>query len=531
MPLPRWIAPANPRRVWVLLAIGTLLIGWRLLAAQGYLEWNSRIDDKLKALETEDRRKFNEVLGWLHAENGVDAHVELLPSIGGKPIEQYALQRIRHLRLGGESANRGLLLVYDQSSGRTRIEVGPHLEGVLTDAFVGYINRGNLGQYLGADEVRDGLYATLFMILDRLREAALGNDFDPRVLGLVADSRGLALGAGQTTRVGADGTLSARSATPEERAYFAPQLTVEAAFQRFHEWLAYGGQPHDVPLFTVTSSEWFEESPNTRAFSEMWLMQEYGRAHRIDERGKVAMLFFTDSPLAQPHFFRKGKLGWQLDLIGELLNTRNTMGRYSWVLWNSGDDFFRAFKERYVEYDGMLRLAGADNRELPISGDDSTSTISEPLPIARTDSVLEHLTVIEAGDRIRAKRGKPTAVILYETWSLSGRGPDLTAVVGLADSLRQANVEVLAFCIDQYEQPLHDLPGLLRRHKAPFPAIHIYDWWPGMLVSALDSAGAHMPAAFTAPVLMLVSPEGRPLGGTDNVLPPAEEVLRVFSGR
>jgi hypothetical protein len=58
---------------------------------------------------------------------------------------------------------------------------------VLTDAFVGHINRDNLGQYLGAEEIRDGLYATLFMILDRLRQATLGNDFDPRVLGLVVD--------------------------------------------------------------------------------------------------------------------------------------------------------------------------------------------------------------------------------------------------------------------------------------------------------------------------------------------------------
>lgn len=529
MPLARWIAPANPRRVWVLLAIGTLLIGWRLLAAQGYLEWNARLHDKVKALTTEDRRKFNAVLGWLYDEDGVDAHVELLPSVGREPLEQYSLRRMRQLRIGGESARRGLLLVYDQSSGRSRIEVGADLEGVLTDAFVGHINRDNLGHYFSANEMRDGLYATLFMILDRLRGAALGNDFDPRVLGVVEDSRRLALGAGQTTLVGADGTLSARAATAEERAYFAAQPTVEAAFQRFHEWLAYGGQPHDVPLFTATSSEWFEESPNTRAFSEMWLMQEYGRAYRIEERGKLAMLFFTDSPFAQPHFFREGKQGWQLDLIGELLNTRNMMGRYSWTLWKSGDDFFRTFKERFVEYAGMMRPAGGDNRMLPTSGDDSTSTIYEPPAIGRTDSVLEHLTVSEAAARIRSKRGRPTLVILYETWSLSGRGPTLTALAGLADSVQAAGIEVLAFCIDQYDQPLHDLPALLRREKAPFPAVHIYRWWPGMLIAAMDSAGAHFEQPFTAPVLMLVGPDGRPLSGGDQVVPATATVLRALA--
>ena len=157
MPLPRWIVPKNPRRVWVLLAIGTMLVGWRLLAAQGYLDWNSRVQDKVQALTSEDRQKFDQALDWLYDESGVDARVELLPNIGQEPLEQYTLRHMRQLRLGGESARRGLLLVYDQSSRRTRIEVGADLEGVLTDAFVGHINRDNLGQYLSADEVRAAL--------------------------------------------------------------------------------------------------------------------------------------------------------------------------------------------------------------------------------------------------------------------------------------------------------------------------------------------------------------------------------------
>jgi uncharacterized protein len=533
MPLPRWIAPAKPRRVWILLGIGTVLIAWRLLAAQGYLEWNPRLHDKLQALTTDDRRKFNAILGWLYGENGVDAHVELLPSIGNEPLEQYTVRRMRELGIGRESGRRGLLLVYDQGAGRLRMEIGPALEGLLTDAFVGHINRENLQHYVSANNIRDGLYATLFMILDRLRQAALGNDFDPRVLAMVDDSRRLALGAGQTTRIGTEGSpdsLSTRSATPAERAYFAPQPTVKAAFERFHEWLGYGGEPSDAPLFTATSVEWFDESPNTRAFSEMWLMQEYGRAYRIEERGKLAMLFFTDSPFAQPHFFRKGKNGWQLDLIGELLNTRNTIGgRYSWVLWESGDDFFRAFRERFVEYNGMLRLVGGDNRELPMSGDDSTVQVHEPLPIARTDSVLEHLTVIEAADRIRARRGRPALVMLYETRSDTGRIARLPELTALADSARAAGIDVLAFCVDQYEEPLRELPGRLRQHQAPFPAAHLYRWWPGMLDSTMTSVGIPLGRRFAWPVVALVGPDGQLIGGSQGSVPPAKTLRGALS--
>jgi hypothetical protein len=514
--------------VWILLAIGTVLITWRLLAAQGYLEWNRRLHDKLQTLTSDDRRKFNAVLGWLYGENGVDAHVELLAGIGDEPLEQYTVRRMRELGIGRESGRRGLLLVYDRSSGRLRMEVGPALEGLLTDAFVGHVNRENLQHYVNADNIRDGLYATLFMILDRLRQAALGNDFDPRVLAMVEDRRRLALGAGQTTRVGSQGnsnSLSRRPGTPAERAHFAPQPTVKAAFERFHEWLAYGGEPHDVPLFTATSVEWFEESPNTRAFSEMWLMQEYGRAYRIEERGKLAMLFFTDSPFAQPHFFRKGKNGWQLDLIGELLNTRNTIGgRYSWVLWESGDDFFRAFRERFVEYNTMLRLAGADNRELPMSGDDSTVQVHEPLPIARTDSVMEHLTVLEAAERIRAARGRPALVMLYGSGYEEGYAA-LPWLAVLADSLSASGVEVLAFSTDQSDEVLRELPDRLRQLRAPFAPVHLYRWWPGMLDSTMATAGVRVGMQWRIPLVALLGPTGELLAETQGTVPSASMLI------
>jgi hypothetical protein len=82
--------------------------------------------------------------------------------------------------------------------------------------------------------------------------------------------------------------------------------------------------------------------------------------------------------------------------------------------------------------------------------------------------------------------------------------------------------------MDQYDQPLRDLPGMLRRQKAPFPAVHLYEWWPGMLIAAMDSAGAHIEQPFTPPVFALVSADGRPLGGIDRAVPSAATVLRAL---
>jgi len=118
-------------------------------------------------------------------------------------------------------------------------------------------------------------------------------------------------------------------------------------------------------------------------------------------------------------------------------------------------------------------------------------------------------------------------VIVYKTWYEEAEA-DIAAVARLADSVRAEGVEVLAFCMDQYDQPLRELPGLLRRNHAPFPPVHIYDWWKGTLVAALDSAGARLMDPFMLPVIMLVGPDGRPLGSVDGVIPPAAEVLRRF---
>lgn len=529
MPLPRWIAPKNPRRVWILLGVGALLITWQLLSAQGFLNWNPRLRDKAGALTKDDQRKLDAVLGWLYEENRVDVHIELLPDVGNDVLEHYSVRRMRELGIGRESGRRGILVVYDRSSGRIRMEVGPALEGILPDIFVGRINRDIFGQHVAAKDVRSGLYATLFMVLGRLRQAALGGDFDPRVFTFVDDTRRLSLGAGQTTRVDSNGpgaVLGKRRATPAEREYFAAQPTVKAAYELYQRWLAYGGEPHDVPLFTLASVDWWDETPITPAYARMSLMQEYGRAYRIEERGKVAMLFFTNDPFAQPHFFRRGRDGWQVDIVGEVLNTRNTIGgRYSWILWQSGDDFFRAFRERFVEYNGVLRLAGADNREIPMSMDDSSRGVHEPLPIARSDSIMEHLTIVEAADRIRAHRGTPTLVILYGTWSELER-TWLPTLVALADSSEAAGVKVLAFSTDQVEQALLDLPGLLRESKG-FPAVHIYDWWPGMLDSTMATLGIHIGVTWDAPVIALLDRDGKVLTQSQRRIPSASTILRA----
>ena len=123
-------------------------------------------------------------------------------------LESFSLQRVRDIGIGRESDRRGLLIVYDLAAQRMRIEVGPQLECVFTDAFVGYLMRDNARAFFAARDPGFGLRTTLFMLQHRLREASLGMAYDPRAVSFITDSVRLAAGAGATAGVALGGDSS-----------------------------------------------------------------------------------------------------------------------------------------------------------------------------------------------------------------------------------------------------------------------------------------------------------------------------------
>jgi hypothetical protein len=208
----------------------------------------------------------------------------------------------------------------------------------------------------------------------------------------------------------------ARTSQRAIRTYFSPQPTPEAAYQRYLEWLAQANYATDVPLFTPLSQEYMATLTMTRGFNEHVLMMEYGRPYQVDQRGDLALLYFTTDPLLWPHFLRRTRQGWVIDMWAEVLNVRNYSGFwYTWALLNNGDDFATAFPDRYASYGGPLRVRGGDNRPLPVRAYPEIQLQPPPDP---ADS-LANLTVEEAASRI-GNSGR-SLVLLYGTWSQSER--------------------------------------------------------------------------------------------------------------
>jgi uncharacterized protein len=463
----------------------------------------NRVRDKAGVISFAHEWRFERFLQMIEDESGVDIRFLLVPSVEGETLEQFGVRMARKMGVGQGLDRRGLLFVYDVAQRRLRIEVGMQMEPIITDAFAGYLMREHVRSFFGTGNPSLGLRTTLFMVQHRLRESVLGREYDPTFNGFILDQRRLAVGGGASAdmQLGQSAAFlnPGRTSPRAVRAYFSPQPTPEAAYQRYLEWLARGRYETDVPLFTPLSQEYMETLTMTTGFNDHVLMMEYDKPYRVDTRGDLALLYFTTDPLLSPHFLRRTPQGWVLDMWSEILNVRNYAGWYTWALLPTGDDFAVTFADRYESYGGILRVRGGDNRLLPVKTHPEIKLQPAPDPADTLPAVsIPQLTVEEAATRI-AGSGR-AFVLIYGTWSQYERAI-MPALAGLAEECRTKGAEVLAFSMDREAQALEQLPGVLERSKAPFTALQLRPWPSGNLTRAMAPLGIEIPTQWYAPIL------------------------------
>ena len=483
-----------------------------------------RLEDRVGLIPAAEERNYNQHLEWVRQESGIDIHLVLVPDTRGLSPQQFALATMRELGVGKETGGRGLLVLYDTTARTMRLEAGPRLEGILPDAFLGYLMREHLDPMFGAGRPEIGLRTTLFMIHWRIRRARLGEEYDPSFQEYLRDVRRVAAGGGASGSVAREGTASLVGLERDSawRATFRPEPTVAAAHKRLQEWLALGCRDVDVPLFTPASRKYLHGLPLSPALCAYLLATEYRRSYRVDERGELALLYFTDDPFASPHFFRRAPEGWQGDMAAEVANTQEAVGFwYTWRLRVSGDDFSRVFADRYTPmlmpgtgvYD-FYRVAGGDNRALVIRGNAPTvesELASNTVPAAEsyTDGTpgVEYLTVRQMAERIQAAKGAPAVVLLYGLWNERTQG-HLPDIVRTARTCRDRGIAFLAFHTDPLPRAMDTLPLLLRQHDAPFPAVQLYRWRSGMLGGTLAPLGIRVGRSWDPPLVAVLDGQG-----------------------
>ena len=333
-------------------------------------EPSRRVVDESGYLDANLNAHLESFLQSTFHESGVDIRF-IFASEPLASIEDYARMRAREMGVGQAVDRRGALFVYDVRGQRMRAEIGPGLEGIFTDSFVGYLMREQAAAFFAAGDKNLALRSMLGIVLFRLREAALNEAYDPRRITWITESQRLASGAGATARVadGHDDSMLQRASLKGDAAtYFGPQPTVALVRDRYLEALRTGNLQPDLALYAPGSKDVLRRFPDMPPYAQFIVYSEYWQQYKIVERGDRAILFYTSTPFVSPHLFRHSPAGWQLDLASEVNETRERIGgAHTWEMLRGGG-FFAAFEDLFASYDGLLRTKDGDNRRLQVLG-------------------------------------------------------------------------------------------------------------------------------------------------------------------
>src|SRR5437016_2067405 len=266
--------PSRLRNAIGLIVLGTLIFGvapffaWERhsvrRSVENYLRIminrNHHFYDYAGVMPSRDTEKFEKYLEWIQQESDIDLRVVFVKNLGGKSIEEVAVEKIESLGIGGKTGEeRGVLFLYDIAGKRLRIEVGYGLEGYFPDAFVNYLIEDHTRAFFAAGDVSVGLQLLVRLLHYRIRQAKLGYEFDPAVVNVLRSQSHLSGGAGAsaTVSLGQERTLYLfRMGSKEEQEYYAARPTPEATYEKYREWLMAGQYNPVLPIFTKASQDY-----------------------------------------------------------------------------------------------------------------------------------------------------------------------------------------------------------------------------------------------------------------------------------
>lgn len=331
----------------------------------------THVVDQAGVIPRQDLPRFEQYMHWIMRESGVDVRFIFVPDTGGSSIEMLAVDLMDQLQIGGRvGQERGVLLLYDMQGQRLKVEVGYGLEAWFPDAFVNYLVEDHARMFFSSGDISLGLRLMLRLLQHRIREAVMGNDFDPRALEKVRPLAHLSGGAGVSAAVGiGDGADTAPTSAPVDLMVYPAGSSPADTYYRYLDWLSHWPLNPHVDLLTPDSRSYLASMRISPAYAEFILLAEYGKRFQVAERDDLALLYFTGTPFVSPHFFLRQDGLWRMNLAAEVRNTHEHVGgEYTWAYYGAGDRYTQAFGDLLTTLKGYRRIRDGDNRALTIRG-------------------------------------------------------------------------------------------------------------------------------------------------------------------
>jgi uncharacterized protein len=169
-----------------MLAAGAFLVA-ALVAAQALPQHDGFVTDLAGVLTPAEELALESKLEQYRAGTTHELAVLIVPELGGRPVERFAIDVARSWGLGQKDQNNGALLLVAVGERELRIEVGRGLEGPLTDMASGRIIRDVIVPQFKAGKMAAGIEAGLAAM-----QRVIGGD--PKALPDQSESEGEAYG-------------------------------------------------------------------------------------------------------------------------------------------------------------------------------------------------------------------------------------------------------------------------------------------------------------------------------------------------
>jgi uncharacterized protein len=138
-------------------------------AAQDFPKLSGRVVDAANIIPDADEAALTQKLAAVETASSRQLVVATVPSLEGRPIEDYGYQLGRHWGLGQKGANNGMILLVAPNERKVRIEVGYGLEPIMTDALSGDIISGQILPRFKAGDFPGGINAGADAIIQQLQ--------------------------------------------------------------------------------------------------------------------------------------------------------------------------------------------------------------------------------------------------------------------------------------------------------------------------------------------------------------------------
>ncbi|MGW8188207.1 MAG: TPM domain-containing protein [Desulfobacterales bacterium] len=123
------------------IAVAVSLMLLVLSSCNGSAALTGFVEDRTGLLTEDQRARIDRFNRQLFEELGIHLRTVILKQ-SPADINATAVELFDRLRIGGTtSVAKGMLLLVDPNGKQVRLEIGYDLEGVFTDAFIGYVER------------------------------------------------------------------------------------------------------------------------------------------------------------------------------------------------------------------------------------------------------------------------------------------------------------------------------------------------------------------------------------------------------